>query len=189
MNTVSFASRFNVAWLLLTVVTLAACGSGSSAGGGADSAKRADGKALSSDEAAAAEFVRAKLAEHWLETPDGWTTQFQQYNVLGELMPGVQPNTLYKQIRQINYTIASDTVTEAMKLNGTDLRVTVKFKDSPARYFRIEADFDAPPGWGNWQDDSLMFAGLAVERRNGAWLVSDSDLFAGIRPDAAAVPR
>lgn len=188
MNTVSFASRFNVAWLLLVVVMLAACGGGSS-NGGASSAKRADGKALSPDEEAAAEFVRAKLAEHWLETPDGWTTQFQQYNVLGELMPDVRPNTLYKQIRQINYTIASDTVTEAMKLNGTDLRVTVNFKDSPVRYFRIEGDFEGPPGWDNWQDYSLMSARLAVERRNGAWLVSDSELFFGIRPDPAAVPR
>jgi hypothetical protein len=188
MNTVPFAPKISIAWLLLAVMSLAACDSGTSAGV-AVSEKRVDGKALSSDDEAAAEFVRATLAEHWLETPDGWTTQFQQYNVLGELMPDLRPNTLYKQIRVLSFTIASDTVTEAMKLNGTDYRVTANFKDSPTRLYRIEADFDGPQGWGNWQDSSMMFTRLAIERRNGTWIVSDSDLFEGIRPDPAAVPR
>ena len=74
------------------------------------------------------------------------------------------------------------TVTEAMKLNGTDYRVTANFKDSPSRFYRIEVDFEGPQGWDNWQEDSIMFTRLAVERRNGTWRVSDSNLFTGIRP-------
>jgi hypothetical protein len=188
MNTVPFVPQINIAWLLLTVMSLSACDGGSSAGIAVEE-KRVDGKALSSDDEAAAEFVRATLAGHWLETPDGWTTQFQKFNVLGELMPDLRPNTLYKQIRVLSFTIAPDTVTEAMKLNGTDHRVTANFKDSPVRFYRVEADFEGPQGWDSWQDESMMFTRLAIERRNGKWIVSDSDLFEGIRPDAAEVPR
>jgi hypothetical protein len=188
MTAVNFVRWIGFGCLLLTVLSLSACGGGSSDGIHV-SETRGDGKDLSSDDKAAADFVRSKLAQHWVEAPDGWTTQFQQYNMLGQVMPDQQPNTLYKQVRKLSFTIVPENLTEAMKLNGTDYRVTANFKDSPVRYFHLEASYDAPQGWGNWKDSSMMFTQLAVERRNGQWLVSDSDLFQGIRPDPSSVPR
>lgn len=183
MSTDQLAKPMVVAYLLLAVIALSACG-----GGGSDGVPRADGKDLSSDDEAAVAFVKSKLAEHWTEGADGWTTQFQQYNVMGQVMPG-QPTPLYKQYRRLSFTIAPDTVTEAMKLNGTDYRVMAGFADSPGRYFQIEATYEGPKGWGNWKDNSLMLTQLGVERRNGKWLISDSELFQGIAPNPSDVPH
>ena len=98
----------------------------------------------------------------------------------GELMPGGTPTLLYKQYREMRFTMAPATLTEAMKLNGSDYRAEVAFKSAPVRYFRTEATYDAPQGWSNWKDDFLE--NLAVERRNGKWIISDANYFEGILP-------
>lgn len=149
---------------------------------------RADGSKLSADDKAAAEVLRAKLAEHYAKGPDGWTTQFQQYNMLGQVMEGMTPTVLYRQYRALSFTIAPEHLTEAQKLNGADYRGVASFKDAPVRYYQTEANYEGPQGWGNWKDASLMFTTVVVERRNGQWLNSDSDLFEGVKPDPAAVP-
>lgn len=184
-----FVRGVGIVWLLLSCSALYGCG-GANGDGVEVSETRADGESLSSDDEAAADFVRAKLAEHWVKGPDGWITQFQARNALtGQLMPDRQPNILYQQVRQLSFKIASDFVTEAMKLNGTDYRVSANFDDSPSRFYQIEADYQGPQGWSNWQDHwSMVAVQLAVERRNGKWLISDSNLFEGVRPDLAEVP-
>ena len=187
MITLQIARTIGVVCLFAATTCLSACSGGSDGVQVAD--KRADGTSLSSDDKAAVEFVRSKLAESWVKGPDGWTTQFQQRNLLGQVMPG-NPNVLYKQIRDLSFTITADPITDAMKLNGTDYRIEAVFKDSPVRYFQLEGTYEGPAGWGNWKDGTLMFERLAVERRKGQWLISDSDLFNGIRPpDPSQVPH
>ena len=177
MNTHLVAKRF--CSLLLACWILGGCG-----GANGDEVQvaetRSDGAKLTSEDKEAAAFVRGKLAEHWVKSADGWTTQFQAYNVLGELMPGATPTLLYKQYREMRFTMAPATLTEAMKLNGSDYRAEVAFKSSPVRYYRTEASYDAPQGWSNWKDEYLE--NLAVERRNGKWIISDANYFEGILP-------
>jgi hypothetical protein len=183
MNTYQMSRRTAFACFFLGLWALTGCG-GASTDDVQVSETRADGQDLSADDEQAADFLRAKLAEHWVKGPDGWTTQYQQYNVLGGVMEGMTPTLLYKQYRQLSFALAPDTVTEAQRLNGADYRGAANFKDSPRRYFQTEATYDGPAGWGNWRDGDLLGASVAVERRNGQWLVSDSDLFAGIKPTA-----
>ncbi len=188
MNSRHFVRSVGIVWMLLSCAALSGCG-GANGNGVEVSDKRTDGKSLSSDDEAAADFVSAKLAEHWVKGPDGWTTQFQQRNVMGQLMPDRQPNMLYQQVRQLSFTIAPDNVTEAMKLNGTDYRVSANFKKSPVRFYQLEADYQGPQGWSNWEDHwSMTSVQIVVERRNGKWLISDSNLFEGVKPDPASIP-
>jgi len=185
MKTVRLARLHGLVCLLAITTCLSACGGSSNGVQVAD--KRADGESMTADDKAAAEFIRSKLAENWVKGADGWTTQYQQHNMLGQVMPG-NPNLLYKQIRELSFAISPDTLTEAMKLNGTDYRAEAVFKDSPVRYYQLEGTYEGPAGWGNWKDGTLLFQRLAVERRKGAWLISDSDLFAGVRPQSQ-VPK
>ncbi len=174
------------ACLLLTVCAAAGCG-----GGNGDEVQiaetRSDGKDLSAEDEAAADFVRSKLEEHWVKGPDGWTTQFQQYNIGGQVMVDRVPTVLYQQYRQLSFSMSPESLTESMKLNGSDYRASVEFDDSPKRFFQTQATFEGPQGWGNWQDGYLGAAPLAVERRNGKWIVADHELFEGIKPDPVAI--
>jgi hypothetical protein len=147
--------------------------------------KRADGTKMSADDNAAAAFLQAKLAEHWVKGPDGWTTQGAVRNVFGQIKPGEIPVILFKQYRVLSFTIAPDTLTDAMKLNGSDYRADAVFKDSPGRYFQTEANYEGPKGWGPWKDNLLMIHRIAIERRNGQWILSDDELFDEEKPTQA----
>lgn len=162
---------------------LQGCG-GSGAGQAATT--RSDGTAMSADDKEAAEFVRAQLAEHWAQGPDGWTTQYQKLNVFGQPLDGV-PEVLYHQYREFAFKIDPDPVSESQRLNGADYRANVLFGSTPERFYRTVQTFEGPAGWSDWRD-SLPTLGLAVERRSGRWLISESDLFNDLRPDASAVP-
>jgi hypothetical protein len=177
MNTHQLSRRVGFGCLLL-IVFLSSCFLSSCGGANGEDA-RTDGQKLSSDDKAAADFIRSQLAEHWVKGADGWTTQFQLRNVFGKLVDG-NPNVLYKQYRDLSFTLSPATLTEAMKLNGSDYRAEVGFKNSAMRLFRVEADVEGPTGWSNWKDDFLDR--LAVERRNGKWIITDSNLFEGIAP-------
>ena len=179
--------RVGLVCLVAIVCALAGCG-----GANGDSVqvdeKRSDGKSMTDDDEAAAAFISSELAKYWVKTADGWTNQLQQHNVLGELMPDRQPNTLYKQYRNLAFTMAPEFLTESMKLNGTDYRASAQFKDTAVRFYNLEATYDGPKGWSNWKDEMLRFRGIAVERRNGKWLLSDDNLFEGVKPDPSAIP-
>ncbi len=140
------------------------------------SGTRSDGSKLSSNDKAAVEFIRNNLEEHWVQSADGWTTQFNQ-NV-GAWVQDIPP--LYKQYRHLRFTISPATLTESMRLNGTDYRAQAVFEASPERVYRTEADYANPRGWSNWSQGYL--ASVAVERRNGKWLMSDASYFRGTRP-------
>jgi len=178
--------RVACACLLLTVCAVTGCG-----GANGDEVQvaetRSDGKDLSADDEAAADFIRSKLEEHWVKGPDGWTTQFQQYNIGGQVMTDRVPTVLYLQYKQLSFSMSPETLTESMKLNGSDYRAQAEFKDSPKRFFQTQANFEGPQGWGNWQPGHLDTSGIAVERRNGKWLMTDHQVFEGIKPDPAAL--
>ncbi len=165
----------------LAALACVGCG-GATAGGDIAGETRTDGGDLDGQDHAAIEFFDAKLGEHFARGADGWTTQYLQYNVLGELMPDRTPELLFKQFRSLGYTVKPDYINESQRLNGVDYRAIATFKRSPSRTFRTAEGWGEPQGWSQWQESSLEFTSIAIERRNGKWLTSDSDLFQGIRP-------
>jgi hypothetical protein len=113
-------ARYYAAVLTFSMLALG-LGCGSAADDISVSDTLPDGSKLSSDDRAAAAFIRAKIAEHWLKGPDGWTTEFQNFNMAGQVMPGV-PEVLYRQYRSLGFSVRPEQLTEAMQLNGTDYR-------------------------------------------------------------------
>lgn len=178
-----------LASLLFASTALTACGGGGSSADGVTVSKTtSDGKKLSADDKAAADAFLAKLQEHWVKAPDGWITEYQQYNMLGQVMPGQVPDLHFHQFREFKFTVTPEELTDAMKLNGTDYRGSVKFEGCPERYYREEQTWEGPKGWGQWKDGNPEWAGLAIERRKGQWITSDSDLFRGVKPNSATIP-
>jgi hypothetical protein len=161
---------------------------GSACGGDDDGmvARAADRSRLSGTDREAAGFVRSKLAEHWVAGDDGWTSEYQLKNLFGAVMPG-EPDLKYHQYRKLEITVTPEALTESQKLNGADYRAVVNFEKTPERFFRRVDTFEGPRGWSAWRD-GIPAVLVAVERRNGEWLISDTSLFDGLRPDPAAIP-
>jgi hypothetical protein len=149
-------------------------------------ARAADKSKLGGTDREAADFVRSKVAEHWVAGDEGWTSQFQLRNVFGAVMPG-EPDTKYHQFRKLDITVTPETVTESQKLNGADYRAVVNFERTSERFYRLVETYEGPRGWSLWRDGTPAML-VAVERRNGQWLISDTSLFDGIKPDPAEIP-
>ena len=171
--------------LLALLGALALVGCGESSASVSVSGKRADGTRLSALDREAADFVRSKLESTWVKGSNGWTTELQQVNVFGQVMGGT-PDVHFHQLRELELSIRPEPVTEAMKLNGTDYRGVAELERTPERTYRAVETWEGPQGWSDWKDSSPGFGGLAIERRNGQWLIQDDPLFAGIKP--ATVP-
>lgn len=158
---------------------------GGEEGGVAASVTHADGSQPTALDREALAFVRSRIAEHWLEAPDGWTTELRHQNLLGQVLPGLPP-VRFHQVRSLAFTLEPEPLTEAQRLNGADYRGAVTFARTAERHYRTVETFEGPPGWSPWTDAWERV--LAVERRNGQWLLQDSDHFAGLLPDPAEVP-
>lgn len=171
--------------LAVLLAGLAACGGDGGSGGG--SVHRTDGSEPTADDRAAAAFVRSRLDQHWSKLPDGWTTQFEARNVFGQVIAGTPP-VLFQQLRQLEFAIEPEGLTEAQRLNGADYRCVAAFRPTPTRYYRPVANWEGPQGWSSWEDGALTLRRLAVERRKGEWLLQDDDLFQGSKPDPSEMP-
>ena len=130
-------------------------------------------------------FIEGKILEHWVQGPDGWTTEFPLRNMLGQVMPG-SPDTPYRQLRDIRFALAAEPLTETQKLNGADYRAAATFESTSERFFHRVEDWQGIQGWSPWSEAYL--GTVAVERRNGQWLTSQDQLFDNLRPEAGDVP-
>jgi hypothetical protein len=149
----------------------------SGTGGGASGA----GVQLTGLDREAHDFMAAKIDQHWLKTADGWTTQYEKLNLAGEVMPG-QPDALYWQLRNISFSVHPRTVSESQRLNGSDYRGEVSFASTSTRNFNLKDVGLGPVGWAPWED--YVIGTIAIERRNGKWITSETDLFTWIKPKA-----
>jgi hypothetical protein len=131
-------------------------------------------------------FVQATLEEHWTQGPDGWTTQFQQRTITGQILPGL-PDTPFRQLRKLEFTLTPESLNETQKLNGADYRAGVTFANTSERFFNRVKSWDGVQGWTQWGEAWL--GSIAVERRNGEWLKSADRLFDGIKPTQSVPAR
>lgn len=177
-------------------VALCACALTGCGGGGGNDAAGSDGiafQAVSGDskltpaDREAAEFVRSKIEACWVHGPDGWTTELQVRNLAGQVVDRV-PDLQFHQFREFKFTIAPERITEAQRLNGADYRGVAEFDATPQRFYRNVANFEGPQGWTPWQDGNPAYGSLAVERRNGTWLIQSDEMFDGIKPKPGTVP-
>jgi len=180
---------------LMIAAALSACNGGSNdnssgdsaasggAGGGGSSNTSSGGGAqqLTGLDREAYDFIAARIDEHWLRTADGWTTQFQRMNIGGEVMPG-RPDTLYRQLRNITFNVTAVPVSESQRLNGSDYRAEVEFATTALRQFNLVDSGMGPPGWTPWEEHYPST--IAVERRNGKWITTNSEMFEWIKPNA-----
>lgn len=196
MTLCALIQRFGLTCVLLSAGGLSGCDGGAQSSGGASGSEAGGGANVSesggkdsgpsADDRAASDFVQRKIDEHWVKAADGWTTQLPKRNVFGETMEGV-PEILFLQYREMKFAVRSFPVSEAQKLNGTTYRADISFRHTPARQYRAIENMDGPPGWSLWDEDSPA-GSLAVELRNGKWLITDAEMFVGKKPDPASIP-
>lgn len=134
----------------------------------------------------ATDFVQSELDAHWAKVADGWTTKFQRKNAVGDVLPG-EPDLLYRQFKELSFTLEPRAVTDDEKLAGTDYIANVEFEKTQERSYRKVDMEDGPKGWSSWRDASISPL-ITVERRHGKWMLNADDLLKGVRPNASQVP-
>ena len=138
------------------------------------------------DDRRATEFVQSEIDAHWAKTTDGWTTKFQRKNTVGDVLPG-EPNLLYRQIKELSFTLEPIEVDEDAKQAGTTYAATISFAPTQERFYRKVDMEEGPKGWSAWQDAAIS-PFVTVERRHGKWILNADDLLKGVRANASKVP-
>lgn len=110
---------------------------------------RADGTKMTDEDRTAANMLRNRIAEHWVKTADGWTTEFQNLDMYGDPAEGT-PELLYRQLKNISFTMEPAAITDAQKQSGADYRAAARFDATAERSYRA-AEFSpakraGPPG-------------------------------------------
>ena len=131
-------------------------------------------RTMSAADHAVTELVRAAIDSHWVKGPDGWTSQYPYMSLL------------YRQFREIKFTIEPEAVSEAQRLNGTDYRGSIQFANTPYREYPPDDCELCQHVWSDWRDGNP--GTLRIERRGGEWRIeTDADLFKGLKPDTLQV--
>lgn len=137
----------------------------------------------SANDRLARQFVEREIDAHWSETDNGMTTRFQRKNALGDVIDG-DPNLLYRQIRKLSFTL------DAIAKPDGDVQYAarINFGVTATREYRLEQSDNGPQGWSAWRDSAVgSFA--VIEKRNGKWAISNTDLFEGVKANASKVPK
>jgi hypothetical protein len=168
-------------------------GSSSSTSGGSSGASSGSGAVTTADgisgqgDKEAVQAVCDELAKHWVKTPDGWVSEFpSQVSLATGKRAG--PESYYRQIKALKFTLESGEVSESDKLNGVSYRGTGQFDTAPVRLFNDPNAFNQPR-WSPWHDSNES---VFVEKRNGKWNIAGTAggwMVAGEKPSAAALAK
>lgn len=154
-----------------------------STGGGGESQSTDTMRALSADDKKAMEFVKTEFAKHFVQTPNGWTTQHQAVNFFGQLVENEDPNNLFTQWRKAEFVgVRSREPSEADKLNGIEYIADVDIEVIATRSFERLANF----GQRTWSAWGEPMAGKTISRTvlrvKGNWQFNADSGFKGIKP-------
>jgi hypothetical protein len=165
----------------------------SSSGGGSPSAGSGSAAALSADGIAgqgdkeAVQAVCDELAKHWVKTPDGWVSEFpSQVSIATGKRAG--PESYYRQIKALKFTLEAGEVSASDKLNGLSYRGTGQFETAPVRLYNDPNAF-GQPRWSEWHDSNES---VFVEKKNGKWNIAGTAggwMVSGEKPSAAALAK
>ena len=171
-----------------------------SACGNDDASAFTSGSGTTTTDREAAKVVQAQIDQRWLKGPDGWTTQVRPAERAEAGWPSQrEPLVLFEQYHDLKFSINPRLVSDTEHLNGVDYAALVEFENSPRRLFRRIPDefaFGGPRGWSPWEDGSLAFENVWIDRKNGEWRLGTGgglglnlgQLAESVKPDASSVP-
>jgi hypothetical protein len=203
MNSTPISRRVSIAAILASLMVLGVGGckekessssSGSSSGSGSGSGSGSTPAAVTSADGIsgqgdkeAVQAVSDELAKHWVKTADGWVSEFpSQVSLATGKRAG--PESYYRQLKALKFTLDAGEVSASDKLNGVSYRGTGQFETAPVRLYNDPNAFNQPR-WSEWHDSNES---VFVEKRNGKWRIEGTAggwMVSGEKPAAAALAK
>jgi len=181
------------AWLLAALLVVAGCGKsgsgGASASGGSGAAPSENGNLYGTGDPDAVNAVYAELTQRWVQTPDGWVSEFPQhvYIATGQRADAA---SFYRQIKELKFDIQQNDLSDADKLNGYEYNGYVQFRGSPIRTYD-DPNSMVSNQWTSWtQSDEGGAPSFKVYKQNGKWTCDgDCYLIEGTQPSQDTIAQ
>lgn len=90
---------------------------------------------ISADERKAIELIKADIAEHFVQGPDGWTTQHQELDFSGKVIEGKEPDPLFTQWRKAEVIGARTTERPSGRDGAPHRYIEVDIEIGEKRYY------------------------------------------------------
>jgi len=159
--------------------TAAASGSGSAGTGDNTSVDGAAASASSitgTGDPDAVNYVQTELEKHWLQTPDGWTSEYD--------VPG--GGSQFRQIKGLNFEVVSQKISDQDKLNGIEFRGSFNLPNESDRAWP-DSFASGPARWTRWSKVTEFMA-FSVQKKNGEWqIVPAWDWTSGVKPNESTL--
>jgi hypothetical protein len=134
------------------------------------SASKAGDEAISGmGDAEAVAVVRSEMMKRWVQTSDGWISEFpSQVSLMTGQRAG--PESYYRELKSLDFEVQPQDVSDADKLNGLTYRGYVELKSSPMRFFNDPNSF-SPRQWSAWKQSEPAVSSFGVRKVKGQWAV------------------
>ena len=162
--------------LATCMLLLAGCGkdsasdSHSSSQSSSDSASNAGTESISgAGDAEAVAAVRNELMKRWVQTSDGWISEFPSH-VSPFTGQRSDAESYYRELKSLDFEVQPRDVSDADKLNGLTYRGYVELKSSPMRLFNDPNSFSTKR-WSAWKQSEPAVSSFGVRKVKGQWAV------------------
>jgi len=181
--------------LVTGLLLLAGCGkdsasdSHSSSQSSSGSASKVGNEAIAGmGDAEAVAAVRSEMMKRWVQTPDGWISEFpSQVSLMTGQRAG--PESYYRELKSLDFEVQPRDVSDADKLNGLTYRGYVELKSSPMRLFNDPNSFTAKQ-WSPWKQSEPAVSSFGVRKVKGQWAVyGDGYPIMGAKPASGTLAQ
>ena len=137
-------------------------------------------------DAEAVAAVRSELMKRWVQTSDGWVSEFPSHV---SLMTGQRADaeSYYRQLKSLDFEVQPRDVSDADKLNGLTYRGYVELKSAPMRLFNDPNSFSQRQ-WSPWKQSEPAGSSFGVRKVKGQWAVyGDGYPIMGAKPTSGTL--
>jgi hypothetical protein len=146
------------------LVTHTGCSKSDSGGSGSGSPASAIAGTGDPD---AVNAARIELEKHWMQTPDGWISEYR--------MPGSSFST-FQECKELTFRIEARPISDADKTNGIEFTGHCSFPALTRR--QSGPDSEKKILWSDWANDPIE--AFDMQKTNGQWQLSDAGMTYGI---------
>lgn len=159
----------------------------SSAQSGSASASKGGNEAIpGTGDVDAVTAVRNELMKRWVQTPDGWVSEFpSQVTYLTQQRASAE--SYYRQRKSLEFEVQPQEVSDADKLNGLEYRGYVELKSTPMRLYNDPNSFK-PKQWSPWNQSEPAGSTFGIRKVKGQWAAyGDGYPIMGTKPSSATL--
>lgn len=113
--------------------------------------------------------VRNELMKRWVQTSDGWISEFPSH-VSPFTGQRSDAESYYRELKSLDFEVQPRDVSDADKLNGLTYRGYVELKSSPMRLFNDPNSFSQRQ-WSAWKQSEPAVSSFGVRKVKGQWAV------------------